>query len=215
MKELPFYQNKLISLVASKTLLEKEIQEKELDIENCSKDAKRMEQALFIIQKVAQETQSQLEYRITDIVTPALQAIMEEDYELKIDFKQKNNRTVADLYLLKKGKKYYPLDDNGGGISDITAFGLRLALWKLSVHTSRNTFLLDEAFKHVSSIGGLQEKIVPLLKTISDKLNIQFICVSHTDELIENSDKVFKIKQKDEISYIEGNGKRKKRTIAK
>ncbi len=166
------------------------------------KEMVNTEKARAILQHVAQRTQEQLQYHITDIISLAIEAIgFEESYTFKMEFIIKRGKTECELYLEQGGNKVKPLSDCGGGIVDVVSFALRIALWTLETPRSRNTIIMDEGFKFLSK--DLIPRAGMMLKRLSDKLNLQFIIVSHIEGLTEEADKVFKITKKKGISHVE------------
>src|SRR5690554_6759775 len=61
----------------------KEIQKK---LSVLKEDLHTIEEARTIIQKVAQQTQEELEYSISQIVSSAMSAVFDEPYEIKFHF---------------------------------------------------------------------------------------------------------------------------------
>jgi DNA repair exonuclease SbcCD ATPase subunit len=55
--------------------------------------------------------------------------------------------------------------------------------------------ILDEPFKFISR--DLQERAGEILKTLSKKMNLQILMVTHIPEFIEVADKVFEVKKND------------------
>ena len=163
-----------------------------------------VEEAQQILQLVAQETQKNIVVHISDIVTTALDAVFESDaYEFRIDFVQRRGRTEAELYFERDGNRCDPLTASGGGAVDVAAFALRVALWSLVNHGSRiaDTIVLDEPFKWLSK--ELQPRAGEMLQLLSRKLGIQFIFVTHVQDLIESADTVFEVRKKKQVSHVE------------
>ena len=169
-------------------------------IKSTEKEIRYSEKAQAIIQKVAKDTQQELEYHISDIVSMALDTIFDEDYKFKINFIVKRNKTECELLFEKDGDLMNPLTDDAGGAVDIASFALRIALWTLQAPRSRNTLVLDEPFKFLSK--DLLPRASELIKELSKKLNLQFLIVTHLDELTENADRVFKVKLKKGIYKV-------------
>jgi DNA repair exonuclease SbcCD ATPase subunit len=119
-----------------------------------------------------------------------------------VDFNIKRNKTEAELYFMKNGEKYDPLNSSGYGAVDIASFALRIAAWSLSSQKHSNIFILDEPFKHLSE--DLQEKGMQMLHELSEKLKLQFILITHTKEsdVLEYSDKVFRVRKTGDYSVI-------------
>lgn len=197
------YRNKLEQQKGQKSQIEEDLKSFQEALTDNKRDLRNTEEAQVILQTVAKQTQQQLEYHISEIVTMALDSVFDDPYEFKINFVEKNNRTVAELFFLKKGKEIDPLTASGGGVVDIASFALRIALWSLKTPRSRNTIIMDEPFKFLSS--ELQPKAGEMLKLLSEKLKLQFIIITHNQSLIESADKLFTVEQKKGISYVSCN----------
>jgi DNA repair exonuclease SbcCD ATPase subunit len=83
---------------------------------------------------------------------------------------------------------------------DVACFALRLALWNLSQPKLRNTIILDEPFRYLSS--NLQDRAASMLKEISSQLGIQIIMISHIEDIIGSADKIFKVEQRNGVSRV-------------
>ena len=190
-----------------KKLVQKKVNNKEL-IQNQLKDLKRnfnkekkllfkKEKAMEIVKKVSLETQGQLEYHLSDMVSTGLNSVFDDEYGFRIIFEEKRGKTECRLYFEKKGHLVDPLNFSGLGEADIAAFCLRCAAWCMDKRY-RNTLILDEPFKHLK---GEKENIkaIQMMKMLSDELNLQIICINDEraprDSIIEYADKVFEVTQ--------------------
>ena len=169
-------------------------------MEQLRKDQRFAEQAQIILQTVAQKTQQELEYKISELVSLALKSVFDEPYEMRLIYETKRNKTEANIVLERDGEQFHPLTSTGGGVADIISFALRVTLWSLGGKKTQNTFILDEPFKWLSR--GILPRAGQMVKEISDKLNLQIIMVSHLEELIDEADKVFKVSQKTGLSKV-------------
>lgn len=154
----------------------------------------RLEQAQVVIQEVAQLTQEQLKYHISELVTLALASIFEDPYEFEVEFEQKRNQTEANLWFVRDGERIHPLTASGGGAVDVAAFALRVSLWSLKQPRSRAILVLDEPFRFVSA--NYRTQTSEMVKMVSERLGLQIIMVTHSEELVECADKVITIIQK-------------------
>ena len=168
-------------------------------IKTLKKESKDVQTAQTNIQMVAEKTQKQLIFQLTEIVDLALSSIYKEHYEFKIDFVQKRGKTEAEIYFLKNSKRRKFLKGSGGGVADVASFALRLALWSLK--KTEKTIILDEPFKYLDK--KRQEKAGEMLILLSNELGIQFIVVSHEDAIINTADKVFKVNIEKDVSIVE------------
>ena len=149
------------------------------------------EEAQIIIQNVAQKTQQELQYRLSDLCSLALKAVFANPYKLNVEFEIKRGKTECKLSFEKNGELFSPMDSSGGGAIDIASMALRIAIWSITSPKTRNTLILDEPFRFLSE--EYQEKASIMLSTISKKLGIQIIMVSHCNELIKGADMVFEV----------------------
>ena len=160
---------------------------------------KALEEAQAFIQIVAQETQEQLKYNICDIVNLSLATCFPDEYVFDIDFKIERGRTSARLIFLKNGIEVDPIDASGGGVVDLASFALRLSAWSLG-HTD-NVIILDEPFRFLSK--DLQPRAGEIMSKLSKSLGLQMILVSHSNEIIDNSDRIFEVSLgKDGVSKV-------------
>jgi DNA repair exonuclease SbcCD ATPase subunit len=119
-------------------------------------------------------------------------------YKFTVEFEIKRGRTECKLVFKQGEFEVDILSSDGGGIVDIASLALRVAAWSLG--TSANTLILDEPGKFLSR--NLVGQFAEIIAELGKKLNLQIIMVSHVPELIENSDKVFRVELKDGISQV-------------
>lgn len=181
------YRMKYNKAVGQKDLLTKQLGETIEKLEESEQYFIDCQKVRAYVQIVAEQTQKKIEYHISNLVSMALSAVFPDPYEFSLQFVQRRNKTEADLIFKKDGNEGDPLDISGGGALDVASFALRAATW--SIKPSRKVLLLDEPGKFISR--DLQEKFGEMLKTISTKLGIQLIVISHIPEIISYADKVF------------------------
>ena len=170
--------------------------------ESMNNELKVLEKAQAFLQKVAQDTQQHLKFQIEDIVNLALETCFPGEYTFEILFEISRGKTNAELVFLdqKTGRQIDPMNASGGGVVDLTTFALRIACYALE-HNTDNVIVLDEPFRFLSR--DLQERAGEILKTLSNKMNLQIIMVSHISEIINVADKVFEVKKgSDGISKV-------------
>ncbi len=187
MKTIEQYTGLLNQVKGQRTLLERQQKSARESSEEWKRRAVAIDTAQALIQQVARDTQEKLKYHIEDIVQLALDSCFPDQYDFRVDFEIKRGRTEASLTLLKDGNPMNPMDANGGGIVDITSFALRLAAWSLS--KTDNVIIMDEPFRFLSR--DLHPKAGQIMKRLSHKLKLQMIMVTHSEELIEQSDRMF------------------------
>ena len=163
-------------------------------LDNLNNRIKLLEQAQVFLQKVAQDTQSQLKFQIEDIVNLALETCFPNEYEFQLQFNIARGKTDAELVFLsqKTGRPIDPMNASGGGVVDLTAFALRIASYALEQGVD-NVIILDEPFRFISR--DLQARAGEILKSLSTKLGLQIVMVTHIGQMIDVADKVFEVKK--------------------
>jgi DNA repair exonuclease SbcCD ATPase subunit len=158
------------------------------------------EKTQVIFQKVAELTQQQLEYFISELVSLGLSAVFSNPYKLKLNFVVRRGKTEAELKFERNGHLFDPIDSSGGGALDIASLALRLSMWSLTNPKPRASIWLDEPFKHLSI--DLQNRAIQILNDMSRKLGIQIILISHTDSISDEVNKVICVQMTKGISQI-------------
>jgi len=165
-----------------------------------------IEQAQAVIMETAQQTQQQLEFHISNLVSLAQAAVFDDPYTCQIEFVQRRNQTECDISLVRNGAKVEdPLNGAGGGACDVAGFGLRVALWSLKRPHTRPILVLDEPMRHLK---GKEANIraIQMIKQVADKLGLQIIMVADErvplSEIEQGADNVITIGIKGGVSYV-------------
>lgn len=186
--------------------LQKSIESLKSSLTGNRKNLHRHEQALEIVRHVGLSTQEQLQFHISGLVTLALRAVFEDDaYEFKVEFVQRRGKTECDLSFVRDKEQIDPLAASGGGVVDVAAFALRAASWSMECPRSRPVLILDEPFRYLST--DLLPKASLMLREISQRLGLQLIMVTHSEELTEDANKVFRVMKRKGISVVDGESK--------
>jgi len=154
----------------------------------------KIQKAQTIIQLVAKQTQEQLEYSLSEIVSLAMGIVFDDPYELSLNF----GESKCEIKFKKDGKDFDPMFSAGGGVGNIAGNSLRYAILSVSQPRVRHLLLVDEPFP---GLKGKERNALALqmLKTISEELeDLQIIMISDErvdrEIIIENADKVFDTK---------------------
>lgn len=153
-----------------------------------------------IVSAVGVAAQEKLTAVIEELTTKALQTVFDDTYSFKIESKISRNKVEAFIYVVVDGKQLTLRDDLGGGVVDVVSFALRIIMWALDCKKRSNTIILDEPARCVS-----HDKISlfgEMLKQMSSMLGLQFIIVSHEDDLIACADKAYKVSIENGISKV-------------
>jgi DNA repair exonuclease SbcCD ATPase subunit len=190
-QELNKLSEYIVSQKAERNMLQKQLSNIEQQLIELKENYEASLKARALIQDVGKQTQQQLEYHISSIVTTAIMSVFEEDIEFKVEFVERRGKTECDFWFIKDGEKMNPVFSSGGGLLDITSFALRISFWHLN--QNRNVMIFDEPMRFLSK--ELVPKAVEMVRMLSEKLGIQFIIVSHIEDFVEGADKNFRIEK--------------------
>lgn len=150
-----------------------------------------IKEAQDVTQGVAQVIQQQAHEKIAKVVTACLQTVFPDmNYEFKLKFERKRNRTEATPVLIKDGHELEnPYDkterDNksseSGGVLDVAGFTCQVAAIMLSKPAIRLLFVMDEPFKGVAV--EYRDGLRQMIEMLARDFGIQFVLVTHMTEL--------------------------------
>ena len=178
---------------SSKELLEKRQTRKQ----ELAEELETVLKSQVLLQSVAEEVQSKLSVKINNIVNLGLETCFPE-YTFELQYVPARGKTEVRFVFKKDNDEVDILNQNGGGLVDLACFTLRIAVYALS--STDNVIVLDEPFRFVSK--SLRPKIAELMETLSEKMNIQFIYVTHIDELSSAADKEFRFRKQNNVSAL-------------
>ena len=181
------FNAQLLQLKTKKDTLTAEIAKKrDMVVSESNKHANHIK-ARFVLVEVSKQTQERLKTVIEQLVNLCLNEVFpDRNFNFKADFQIKRNKMECEFLVEVDGHEYSPKDDMGGSILDIISFALRTILWSFENPRSRNVIIMDEPFRFS---GRLITKAVQMVKELSDKLGIQFIINTHSEELIDIADR--------------------------
>ena len=152
-----------------------------------------------VVNSVAAIAQRSAKAFIEEVVSLSMNTVYDDEYKFELVFDtNRGQTTIRPTYIDKDGNQFEDLkNDAGGGLADIISFGMRVALWAMKKPRSDSVFILDEPGK---ALGDLLPKFAEVLKELSEKLNIQFIVITHDKVLADLADKSYRIIKEDGIS---------------
>ncbi len=183
----------LVKRQSNKELLDKRLKRKQELID----ELETVKKSQVLVQTIASEVQSNLEVKISSIVNLGLSVLFPE-YTFRLEYVPARGKTEVRFVFFEGEDEFDIMEQNGGGLVDAAAFLLRLAVYAIS--SCDNTMIFDEPFKYVSKT--LRPRVAELLKTLSEKLKLQIVYVTHIEELSDTADKKIMIKKIDGVSRL-------------
>ena len=195
---IPELRKKLNKFRTLEAKCKEELKKAEDTVETLRTKKSNFEKGREIIQEVARQTQQNLQFHISAIVSNAIKSVDPDWPDYEIEFVTRRNRTECDIFFVEGEAKQHPLDSSGGGAKDIASFAQRVAYWTLN--KNRPTLILDEPFRNVSP--DRQDRVSEMVKDVCNRLGIQIIMVSHADDINISADKTFLVKKTNNSSDV-------------
>ena len=198
--------DRYLKMVGRRDQTAKNLENKKVELTSLEKRGISIEKSQLLLQTTAQETQQTFKVHLEDIVQTGMDTCFPGEYTFVVEFLLKRGSTVCDIFLEDdNGFRTNPIGAAGGGVVDIISLALRLAIWTLT--KPDNVLVLDEPFKWLSA--GLRPLAGEFLASLSTKLGMQLIIVTHDEMLLGIADRIFQVKKnrkgRSKIKVIEGN----------
>jgi len=172
----------------------------EEDITTLSQEKDDATEARWILSEVMRITQTQFQFRIENLVTAAIQSVFDRPFEFHMEFKLQRGKSEC-LFSVSEGDIVYDDIENelGGGMLDVIAFALRIVLWSMKNPKSDHVMIADEPFRFV---GDYVRDTGQMLQTLSKEMGLQFILITHEDELADIADRAWRVSHDGKFSTI-------------
>jgi DNA repair exonuclease SbcCD ATPase subunit len=178
--------------------IQRQLEEVQIAATDIQKELEFTQAAKAIIQKVAKATQQQLEYYISELVTLGFASVFPRPYEFGVTFEEKRGKTECRMRFLRDGKEVNPLYGSGGGPLDIAAATMRFTIY--SLNKTHPIIGFDEPFRFLSK--DLHQSAGEMLKEVSEKLNLQILITTHSEDLADQADKKIEFGIQNGMTYI-------------
>ncbi len=143
------YKDKIQQLKGERSKLQKELHASKLACREYRRELRDAEKAQILVQIVAQETQDELRYQLSELPKLAMSGVFDDPYDFEVSFEIKRAKVEVDFWFVREGCRITPKDNTGLGAVDIAGLALRPALWSLRNPRNRASIWLDEPFKHL------------------------------------------------------------------
>ncbi len=138
---------------------------------------------------------------IEELVTQGVQAVFGDEHGFQMENVIQRNKPETEFYVVNRGHRRHLRDESGGGVIDVIALCLRVVVWAISNNRSAPIIILDEPLKFLD--GERQVNAGLMIQRLSAMLGIQFIIVTHEDQLIAAADVLYKTSKPGKITVLE------------
>ena len=138
---------------------------------------KTAEAVATIISKASDAAQMRFAGVVAGVVTESLNSVYPDNpYEFKLEFRECAGKTVVDTLLYRDGEPLDPLASTGGGVWDVLAFALRVALLVLTASDkTRKLLVLDEPFKFLHGAEKIR-RAYETMESVGKQFGLTILC---------------------------------------
>ena len=139
---------------------------------------KTAEAVASIISKASDAAQMRFAGVVAGVVTESLNSVYPDNpYEFKLEFRECAGKTVVDTLLYRDGEPLDPMTGVGGGVRDVLAFALRVALLVLTATDHTRKFMgLDEPFVQLHGVVK-QRRAYETMESVGKQFGLTILCV--------------------------------------
>ena len=191
----------VLKMVGERDAMKKRLESGLLKISALEANESKYEKCIDLMQKLSGIMKTNTIKRIETLITQGLKEIAEENLKFVVQYETKRNSIQAQYKLYDEATKthYDIINSFGGGIADIISI-LQRIIFIYQFDTAK-ILVLDEAGKWISS--DKQNRFGKFLRDISHQLGIQIILITHKDNILQEADKVIRVKKIGDSSVIE------------
>lgn len=189
-------------LVGKRKTYEEEIEKLKRTIKKDEREVEVLIEVKSGVSKIIAMFQEGIKKRVQELVNKILRYIYSDrEIEFRLVTEEKRGKTEFKPVIMDGLIERNPEEDEAGGAADLISLGLRIIFRFLERKPSRPVFVLDEPLKFIGS-GDMMEKAGLMLKELTDMLGIQFIIVTHDEELYAYADKMWRVTYQKKIGSV-------------
>lgn len=198
-------KDNLQKLKGKREKVTEELEQAKRDSRIYRRELRTAEKAQLLVQLVAQQTQDQLRYQLTELPRLALQSVFDDAYDFDVTFEIKRGKVEVEFWFVRHGVRINPKKNSGQGAVDIAGMALRPALWSLRVPRNRPTIWLDEPFKHLKGADANRRALAMLKEICKPRAErnwpgLQIVMIADErasrEDIAEVADKLFEFRMK-------------------
>lgn len=173
-------------------------------LEAIREDARTLEQVIVLLKETSDYAREQARQAIEGLVAHSLRGVFGPDFGFRIELKESAGRPQAEFYVTSSlaGERLEtrPEESRGGGVVDVVALGLRIAMLETHRPTLDGPLVLDEPAKHVSD--DFIQAVATFLREVANHFGRQVLMVTHNRHLAAMADRGFLVALRDGTSRV-------------
>ena len=177
MISIPEMRERAAAIRRAHTELLRDVGENQAQLAQYHEARKTAEAVASIISKASDAAQMRFAGVVAGVVTESLNSVYPDNpYEFKLEFRECAGKTVVDTLLYRDGEPLDPLASTGGGVWDVLAFALRVALLVLTASDkTRKLLVLDEPAKYLHGPDKIR-RFYETMENVGKQFGLTILC---------------------------------------
>lgn len=192
----------------ARDLLLRQQQDKETDLQDLRHEITLLDQEQAVLVFTSKQMMNDLVSRIEEPVSMALQLLWGDDRRFRFNFGEYRGEPAAWREILKRESPdeeyaaFDPDNSSGGGVSDVVSLVLDLSIMQLLDPVPQGIVSRDEPGKFVDKQNGAEKarNIAFFLKEYVRETGMQFVFITHIDQLAEVADVAYRVEKQKEMT---------------
>lgn len=171
-------KEKAAQIRGSFSMARMEIENEQAILARLRKAQQDIETLVATISEAAQAAQMRFGVVIAGVVTECLNSVYPDNpYVFKLEFRECAGKTVVDTLLYREGEALDPMASTGGGVWDVLAFALRVAIFILTAGDDTRKFMaFDEPFKFLHGAAKIR-RAYETMESVRAQFGLTIFCV--------------------------------------
>ncbi len=203
-KEFRALEDAFLLIRAERQAREADMQLLKNERESILHDIEVSSRAIEFVEQVATEERRSIKRRVEELITSCLHEVFDDTYSVEFEYGMKRARTSVEVYAVRKCEDGLvvrrEIDGIGGGLADAISLPLKLIVLLNDAGLDRN-LIIDEPGKHLSI--NHVPRFARFLKTVSERLGVQIIMLSHHTCMDQYADSVNEVSLDSSKSHVE------------
>lgn len=184
-------KEKLNREIGKREQLEKQVEEQQERVATLFSTLDVTQETVQLLTALADQRRDYMKSKVEDLVTFGISAVFGIPYQFFFEVDENRGLRSMTPKVSLNGEVMDIVNAHGGGLVVVIGFLLRVVTLAL-LGNKYKVMLLDETFSHVSEV--YLEPLSMLIKTVTSRLGIQIILVSHQEILTAAADKVYEVR---------------------
>lgn len=194
MRSLAELERQVAQLEGKRDLLLNESEQLQQELAQAEQQEQHYRAALEVLQALEKNWRDQFSQRLAHIVSWGLSTIFGVPLTVSVSTEIKRGVSSSKITIKEGDTETTILDYEGGSLVNVLSVLLRAILVVNTFPPLRRALVLDEPFSMVSQ--EYRPAVCQLLRHLADKLDMQFIIVSHEPELVDAADVAYFVEKK-------------------